>query len=148
MYIKDNNGTPVEYTLRQLKLDNPNISFPSILSEELLAGFNVYPVVEETLPIFDPSTHKVVEGIITNIAEVWTQTWDIVLLTTTEVESIEDAEDSLVIRGDATVKSLILARPAGIESYINTNVTDLATAKEVLIVLAKAVSALGKQAFR
>lgn len=63
-------------------------------------------------------------------------------------EQKEDQDDVQSIRVDAQVKALILARPAGIENYINNNVKTLATAKTVLIILAKAISAIGKREFR
>lgn len=46
---------------------------------------------------------------------------------------------------DAGIQALINARPAAIENYINNNVTDLATAKDVLIILAKMVSVLARR---
>lgn len=64
------------------------------------------------------------------------------------IQQQEDSDDEAAIKLDAAVKALILARPAGIENYINTNVTTLATAKTVLIILAKAISAIGKREFR
>jgi hypothetical protein len=65
-----------------------------------------------------------------------------------ELEAMQDAEDAVAIKADATVKSLITATPAQIENYITTNVTDLTTAKDVLTILSKAISALGKREFR
>lgn len=60
----------------------------------------------------------------------------------------DDEIDAATIKADANVKALILARPAGIETYIDNNVTDLASAKETLKILAKAISAIGKRQFR
>jgi hypothetical protein len=58
----------------------------------------------------------------------------------------EIAADTASAKIDPDILALIGARPAGIENYINTNVTDLASAKEVLIILAKVVSVLGRRA--
>ena len=63
-------------------------------------------------------------------------------------EKADDRQDADQIRAEPTVRSLITARPAQIENYIDNNVTDLASAKAVLKILAKAVSAIGKRQFR
>lgn len=63
-------------------------------------------------------------------------------------EVADEAADEVAIKGDATVRNLITARPAQIEAYITNNVTDLASARDVLTILAKAVSVLGKQVFK
>lgn len=45
MYIKSKNGQVVyPYTLDKFKRDNPNISFPSVITNQLLAEYGVYEV--------------------------------------------------------------------------------------------------------
>lgn len=63
-------------------------------------------------------------------------------------ELAEDLADAAAMRTDPTIRQLITARPQGIDNYIDNNVTDLASAKDVLKILAKAVSAIGKRQFR
>lgn len=72
MYVKVTDGVPTEYTLRQLKSDNPNVSFPKSPSEALLASYSVYPVVDASKPDNDIVT----EGPIVEIDGVWTQTYN------------------------------------------------------------------------
>lgn len=50
MYIKEENGVPSHYSIKQLKIDNPNVSFPDDLSNELLDQFSVYKVQFEDMP--------------------------------------------------------------------------------------------------
>lgn len=50
--------TTFPYSVEALKRDNPQISFPDTVSDELLASFNVLPVVR-TNPQFDRATEAV-----------------------------------------------------------------------------------------
>jgi hypothetical protein len=60
MYVLANGQEIIEYpySLRKLKQDNPNVSFPSHFSEELLASYGVYFVNSESAPEFDDHTHN------------------------------------------------------------------------------------------
>lgn len=60
---------------------------------------------------------------------------------------IQRQTDGDTIKADTQVKQLINASPTAIDNFIDTNVTDLASAKQVLKRLAKAVSAIGREAF-
>jgi len=71
MYVKVIDSVPTVYTLRQLKNDNPNVSFPKQPSVALLSTYNVYPVVQGATPDNDIVTN----GPITEVNGVWTQTY-------------------------------------------------------------------------
>ena len=43
MYVKIQDRSPVPYSYAQLRADNPNVSFPRIVSDEWLAVYGVYP---------------------------------------------------------------------------------------------------------
>jgi hypothetical protein len=58
MYVKVNNGVPENYTIGQLRKDNPNVSFPRQISEETLALYDVYPVTQASTPDIDTTTQK------------------------------------------------------------------------------------------
>ena len=49
VYVKIQDGEVLAYpySIAQLKLDNPNTSFPSPISENVLEDFDVYPVTIE-----------------------------------------------------------------------------------------------------
>jgi hypothetical protein len=65
------------YTLEMLKSAYPNISFPDIMDDKLLADFDVFYVQETPSPESD-LTNKVVELDPINIDGQWKQQWDIV----------------------------------------------------------------------
>jgi len=56
MYVKLTNGIAERYTLRLLRKDNPNVSFPAEPTEELLASWDVYPFAKVEKPTYDPAT--------------------------------------------------------------------------------------------
>jgi len=70
-YVKVNNGTATPYSLAQLKRDNPQTSFPAKVSEQILASYDVYPLVNGARPAND----IVQTGPIELINGVWTQTY-------------------------------------------------------------------------
>ena len=87
LYIKVNNNEIVKYpySIRELKTDNPNVSFPVTLSTELLNSFGVYDVTEVTSPTYEYT--KVISEINPTLIDgVWTQTWLVEDATTEEIE--------------------------------------------------------------
>ena len=71
MYVKVTNEVATKYSLRSLKRDNPNTSFPKDPSDVLLALYDMYPLVEGSIP----TTDIVETGPIELIDGVWTQTY-------------------------------------------------------------------------
>tara|TARA_R110000796_G_scaffold129256_1_gene244965 strand:+ start:2607 stop:3116 length:510 start_codon:yes stop_codon:yes gene_type:complete len=59
MYVKITNGTPERYTLRALRKDNPNTSFPAEPTAALLAGWEVFPFASVEPPAHDSATQVV-----------------------------------------------------------------------------------------
>lgn len=59
MFAKITNGTvhKFPYSVGQLRRDNPNTSFPKIISEQTMAEYGVFPVSELPAPSFDSWTH-------------------------------------------------------------------------------------------
>jgi hypothetical protein len=87
LYIKVNNNEIVKYpySIRELKMDNPNVSFPVTISTELLNSFGVYIVTEVTSPTYEYT--KVISEINPTLIDgVWTQTWLVEDATTEEIE--------------------------------------------------------------
>jgi len=70
-YVKVTDGVATEYSLNELRKDNPNVSFPKVPTEETLAEYGVHPVSE--LP--RPKADVVEKGPIVNINGAWVQTW-------------------------------------------------------------------------
>lgn len=86
MYIKVTNGVPESYTIRQLRLDNPNVSFPKDMPESVLADFDVFPLLSAPQPEYNGLTQRVVEGTPELTDGSWYQTWVIEDLAPEEVE--------------------------------------------------------------
>lgn len=79
MYIKVNGDIIVEYSINQLILDNPNVSFPSDITEEILNHFSVYPYIQLERPVIDEKTQKLELGSFYYSAEhnSWVRDWNI-----------------------------------------------------------------------
>jgi hypothetical protein len=56
MYIKLTGDNPEIYTLRQLRKDNPNVSFPVEPPLETLEQYGVWPYVKAPIPSYEPAT--------------------------------------------------------------------------------------------
>lgn len=76
MYIKVNNDVieNYPYTIGNLRKDNPQVSFPAIIPDSLLAEYGVYPVKPSKKPSYNVA--KIIkEGVPERIDGVWTQVW-------------------------------------------------------------------------
>ena len=156
MYAKVINGAVAQfpYTIGDVRSDYPDISFPrdiSVIPESTRNQFNVFTVTQKPDPVYTPATHYLVQGVpvFENGLLVVTR---VVTAKTAEVLAAEakaaaEAADKESLSQDSQVRNLLTARPAAINSYIETNVTNLAQAKEVLKILARAVAVVGARVF-
>jgi hypothetical protein len=99
MYVKIVNSTveAYPYSIKQLRADNPNVSFPANMAEGKLSQWGVYPVTIDTDPSYDPLTHKLqqaAEPVLVNGAWILSKT--VVPLTAEEIQDSYDAEATLV----------------------------------------------------
>lgn len=140
------------YSLDHLMSDNPNTSFPRPVTDTWLHQYNIYVVAETPLPAFDPATQNVVET-----TPVWgvgnlKQAWTVVPASAAEIAArAEEAADTAsreAIKADAWVRSFAAMTPAQVSTYINNNVTSLATAKPVIEKLARMVHGLVRRELR
>jgi len=98
MYCKPIDANTAEkYTLRQLKDDFPDVSFPKRILDgsldeatlnERAAEYGVYPYNVPAAPVFDAAVEAVQEGGILNNAGVWTLQWLVVPLTQAELDNL------------------------------------------------------------
>ena len=73
MFVKITNGqAQANYTIGDLRRDNPNVSFPRNISDETLASFNVFRVTEVPAPDYDSRTHRLVTQAPALVNGVWT----------------------------------------------------------------------------
>ena len=78
MYIKVNNGVTENYTIGQLRRDNPNTSFPRSIPVELLSEYGVYPVTDADRPSIDNRTQRLSKNEqATQINDTWVYEWTI-----------------------------------------------------------------------
>jgi len=89
MYIRLTNERPETYSIGQLRRDNPRISFPKNLTDELLATFGVYSVATTPEPNIDSKTHRHTSSI-EQVNGKWTQVW--------QVEPLSEAQASANVR--------------------------------------------------
>lgn len=61
MYVKAAGSTVLIYPYSEadLRSDNPQTSFPPVLSEQLLANYGMYHVINQPQPEYDPATQYV-----------------------------------------------------------------------------------------
>jgi len=91
MFIKIKNGAPEDYTMAQLQRDNPNTSFPSDLTSEVLASYGVYRVKRTAQPSHNQNTQKVVPAAPVLQGNEWVQQWLVVSLPTEAIRSSRQA---------------------------------------------------------
>jgi hypothetical protein len=84
MYILTNPKT-YPYSFFQLREDNPQTSFPSSPSTELLESYGVCEVAQAEQPSYDPATHRIEEGTPALVDGAWTQVWNVIALTGEEI---------------------------------------------------------------
>ena len=104
MYIKITNDIPENYTIGQLRRDNPNISFPKTISNEILTRFDVYTYTQESQPSIDEKTQKLEDGGFVEQDGNWLKTWNIVEKTPEELaEWIESKKQQVRSQRDMLI---------------------------------------------
>ena len=61
MHIKLTNGQPEIYSIGQLRRDNPQVSFPKVPSDDLLASYDVYPYTRPTPSEYDSLAWRLID---------------------------------------------------------------------------------------
>ena len=92
MLIKVTNGIPENYTIGKLKKDNPSVSFPSQISEEILASYDVYNVKLQAQPDYDRAMQKCILAKTPTLVDGnWVLEWNITQKTAEELQQYRDA---------------------------------------------------------
>jgi hypothetical protein len=65
------------YGLYDVRKDNPNVSFPRQVTEEIMAAYGALPVLETPKPQVDYLTKNCKEGIPGFVNGSWVQTWNV-----------------------------------------------------------------------
>lgn len=104
MLVKIENNQPIPYSVGQLRKENPNTSFPKNISEATLNSYGVFTVQEFPRPIYDPSTHKLVQQQVSGSGTTWSRGWDVVPLT---AEELQRDKDKLIGMYTAAVQDML-----------------------------------------
>jgi hypothetical protein len=100
MYIKIINGAATEYSIKLLRQDNPQVSFPSVIAEDVLATYDVYPCDIQDV-VIDQLTQKKAKGQFVQIDGRWTMFMVAENLDqATAEENIREHRDTLLSRSD------------------------------------------------
>jgi hypothetical protein len=83
--IENNTVKQYPYGIDVLRRDNPQTSFPKDPTDGLLASWGVLPVVRVEIPTYDPKLQRVEESTPVLVDGHWTQTWNILELTSQEL---------------------------------------------------------------
>jgi hypothetical protein len=75
------------YSLQQLRTDEPRRSFSVSPSERELAHYDVFRVLAQPQPSYDPAIHRVVEAQPVEADGQWLQQWELIELTPEEQEA-------------------------------------------------------------
>jgi hypothetical protein len=153
MYVKVIDGEAVEYpySLSGLRRDNPNVSFPREISDEILAEYGVFPVVKTEQPA-STTTADPDEGIPVLVDGVWMQVWTMVDVSPEEAEAREQDEQdkvqSLAVKQDTFVKNFISMSPAQVAAYVEGNTANLAQVRSLLTKMALMLLLLARKEYR
>lgn len=94
------------YSVRQLKQDNPNTSFPDAIADLDLSDYDVYSVTVSTKPSAAHDEKAVSNDAPTLVDSVWTLGWTVRDLTADEIASEAKAvrrdRDELLVESDWT----------------------------------------------
>lgn len=78
------------YTIKQLRRDNPQVSFPDQMPEALLAEYGVYPVQTVPAPRYDSLVQVCAELPPAEVDGVWTQQWGVRDKTAEELAQVRE----------------------------------------------------------
>ena len=92
MFIKITNDGPKQYTIGQLRKDNPNVSFPKDIPDSVLAEYDVYPCTLADEPSYNPATQYVTKGTPTEVNGAWVQPYEVNDYTAEEIVERETQE--------------------------------------------------------
>lgn len=96
MYVKAINDVvdTFPYYVSNLKIDNPNTSFPDSMTDEMLAGWDMYPVTVTEQPTHSNDQMPVMDSVPTLVNGAWLVGWTLRALTQEELdETADDVRD-------------------------------------------------------
>lgn len=150
--IADGTVAAYPYTYAMFRAANPNVSFPAEASDERLAEWGVYAVAPVDKPSYNAITENVVEGTPVLVGDVWTQVWSVVPASAEEIAKRQakaaDEAAKAAVKADSFVGNFIAMTPAQVETYVQANVTNLATARDVIAKMGVMLLLLARREFK
>lgn len=138
------------YTFTDLRLENPDISFPAQMPDELLALHNMHPVFPMDPPEVPP-LKDLAEVTPTRNGGTFYQTWALVDPPEAEIqrrqEIIAQSQELDLAKLDAWIVAYLGMTPAGAQAYIEANSPTLAALRTNVARLAYAVRVLIRREF-
>lgn len=99
--IKVINGVVSQYTIAQLKADNPNVCFPKTIPATILASYNVYEYVDDAEPSYNEDTHSISESYVYQSDNKWHKTKTATQLTESQASSnVRNTRNNLLAETD------------------------------------------------
>lgn len=95
----------------KFKINHPNVSFPSYLTDEILVSFGYAVLNPTTPPTYDSWTHHLIEGTPEQRDGKWYQTWILEPVTHTPEEEAQRLADAKAVK-IADIKSAFAAAEA------------------------------------
>jgi len=96
IHAKDSSIVEYPYSIEKLRNDNPQTSFPSVMSEEELGAWSVYPVTEEDAPAFNEKTESIeLQAPVFNNG-CWVRSWLVSPASQQEIELRTEAKSAQV----------------------------------------------------
>lgn len=140
------------YTYAMFRDAHPDVSFPADVGDERLAEFGIHAVAPTAKPSFNAITENVIEATPSLVGGVWTQAWSVVAASAGEIAARQaaaaDEAAKTAIKADSFVGNFIAMTPAQVETYVQNNVTNLATAKDVIAKMGIMLLLLARREFK
>ena len=97
-YILATGSTVIEYpySIEKLRSDNPETSFPSVMSEEELSSWGVYAVTEELTPAINEATEQLEQTAPIFSNGVWSAGWIVVEASESEKANRAAAQAAMI----------------------------------------------------
>lgn len=121
MYIRVQQDTIENYSIEKLRIDNPQVSFPYEISDDILKEYNVYTVTPTEKPSCEWS-QRVEEGTPKLVNKKWEQVWNIIDLSPEEQAAKRKSEvpDFVSMR-----QARLALLEAGLLQQVNTIISNL-----------------------
>tara|TARA_R110000803_G_scaffold83015_1_gene149191 strand:- start:144 stop:605 length:462 start_codon:yes stop_codon:yes gene_type:complete len=137
---KPNEAIVSPYSMGRLRKDNPNTSFPKVMSAARYAEWDVYDAPIDAEPVYDSATQRIEQAAPSGSGSTWSIGWNTISLTQQEIddtlaavnEAARIAELDNVVSTDTVVNNFKAMTNAEFNAWWTANVTNASDAIGVL----------------